>query len=107
MDLGGEVSTTLTPEPVKPACLLPLAGLLISLEVARTMGISCPKAKEPRDIWPLDDRWKSRGSQAKRGQGDRNDGNEDPGRSLCRTGCGASACLSVPHQHLEIVNIAE
>lgn len=29
MDLGGEVSTTLTLEPVKPACLLPLAGLLM------------------------------------------------------------------------------
>lgn len=38
---------------------------------ARIMGTSCPRAKGPRDIWLLDDRWPTRGGQAKAAGGNR------------------------------------
>ena len=89
-----EVSPTVTLEPVKPAHLLSLAGLLMT-EWPGQWESHVLRPKGQGDTWPLDNRWQSKGGQAKRRHGNRNDGNGGPGRSLCRTGCGTSAWLSV------------
>lgn len=63
---------------------------------AKVIGIPGPGAKGQGDIWPFDDRWQSREGQVKKGHGNRNDGNQGSGRSLCMSGSATKACLSFP-----------
>lgn len=68
---------------------LPSAPRVYSSEsMARTMGIPNPRAREQRDVR------QSRRGQAKRWNGNRTDGHEGSGRSLCLSQSGRSLCMS-------------